>query len=156
MKKCFVAVLIIVLCFGFFQKVELSSIASSYGRGDYYFFVEGRESLGQFTTITTNGDTTILTCPTYKAETLKKSIKGRVLGESFCLTGDRADAGELIDRLKASVIKESKNGDIHSIYLYYGELDGESVELFGKRVNMQIVLKNGYMQVGYPVLLGSY
>lgn len=156
MKKYYIAIFLLLLICIIPHKTTLTAIASEQGRGEYAFIVDGKEQKGAFTKRFVNGDTTILYCNAYMACDMKKGIQNQILGESYSFTGDREDALDFIKKLQGKIVKESKTGEILSYYVYAGSLDSQAIDIGGKRVNMQIALQNGKIEVGIPIILGSY
>ena len=156
MKKYYIALILLLLLNFTIPKTNLTQIASEQGVGEYSFVVSGKVDSQDFTNSYKNGNTTILTCPAYLAESKKQSIKAEILGESYTFLGIESDALCLIDKLQAKVVKKSVVENITIYYLWSGSLNAKSVELFGQKVNMQIALTKGRVEVGVPVLLGSY
>ena len=156
MKKYYIALILLLLLNFFAPKIDLTQIAREQGVGEYSFVVSGHIQSQEFTSSYKNGDTTILTCPAYLAKSKKQTIKAEILGERYSFLGVESDALLLIDELEAKVVKKSVVDDITIYYLWSGNLNSKSIELFGQKVNMQIALTKGKVEVGIPVLLGSY
>lgn len=156
MKKFYIMIFVFLLVTCIPTKTEFTTVAEEYECGEYYFYVEGEEEKGEFSSATLNGETTVLKCPIYLASSQREKIKGKILGESFSVSQDRENISELVKKLGAKVVSESKVDGIYSVYLYAGSLNANVVSLFGESVNMQIALSNGKMHVGFPVILGSY
>ena len=156
MKKYYIAIFLLLFVNFIPQKTTLIDISEDIGRGEYLFIVEGKQEKGEFSSVFYNGNTTILTCPSYKAREKKDTIKCRILSQSLSFLGVESDALDVIKKLDAKIVQKSKTGDILSYYLWSGSLDSESVELFGEKVNMQIAITGGKVQIGIPILCGSY
>lgn len=156
MKKYYIIIFILIFILCIPAKTDFTVVAGEYECGEYYFYVEGREEKGQFTSSIPNGNTTILRCPIYTAELLKTNIKGKILGESFVVPYSKIELNSLVKKLGAKVVSEGEVDGIYSVYLYAGGVDAEPINLFGNKVNMQIAVTNGKMHVGFPILLGSY
>ena len=156
MKKYYIALLLLMLLNLIPQKTTLTQIAKEQGVGEYSFVVSGEYEGSEFDRIQKNGNITILTCPAYQAAQKKEDVKGEILGESFCFLGVESDADALIQKLQAKVVRKSTVDDITIYYLWSGSLNSESIELFSQKVNMQIAVTKGRIEVGVPVLLGSY
>ncbi len=156
MKKYYIALLLLLLLNFIPQKTTLTQIAKEQGVGEYTFVVSGEYESSEFKKTQKNGDLTILTCPAYQAIEKKEHVKGEILGESFCFLGVESDADAIIQELQAKVVKKSTVDDITIYYLWSGNLNSKSIELFSQKVNMQIAVTKGRVEVGVPVLLGSY
>lgn len=157
MKKIYIFAFCIIFLFVFLcQKESPTEKAQSFSAGEYYFFVEGEQEKGNFYSAIKNGSQTVLNCPLYEARERKSEIKGKILGESFCIVGNDEEARAYIDKINAKVLFCSETAGIYNYYLYADSIKGASVNLFGQKVNAQVAVAKGKVHVGFPILLGGY
>ena len=85
----------------------------------------------------------------------------------YSLTGEKAvfrfpseemaeeSARKLLKAHRATVVAEERVAGVQSVYAYSARL-GDGVRLFGKTVNLHIVLSGAIVQVGVPIVFGGY
>ena len=155
MKRYIVVVIILVLVL-LPKGAEFFTVASSYGVGEYCFYISGEVDEEHFQRVDKNGSDTIGYCSLINAPEVKKQYRGSINGESFTLTGTKLTVGEIVTKLDARVVSEGEVNGIYTVYLYTGRLNVNSIDLFGDKVNVQIALNGNKVTVGYPIILGSY
>ena len=64
-------------------------------------------------------------------------------------------ARKLLKAHRATVVAEERVAGVQSVYAYSARL-GDGVRLFGKTVNLHIVLSGAIVQVGTPIVFGGY
>lgn len=85
---------------------------------------------------------------------LFSELKDNMYGQSVHFAGTFDDIESIIDKSNGQVALEDSFDGFCNIYLL-GDF-GESVVINGKKVNMQIVYKDGFVTVGCPIILGCY
>ncbi len=103
----------------------------------------------------------------YSVSSQAKISKSLTVAEYFSKTGEKsvfamkskkeADryALKLLKEHRATVVCEENVAGVRSIYAYAPAL-GEGVSLFGKTVNLHLVVSAESLQVGVPLIFGGY
>ncbi|MCL2631459.1 MAG: YwmB family TATA-box binding protein [Firmicutes bacterium] len=144
--------LLLIASIGIFAFVFLTNgfvgLTSAH-KGDYTFYIED-----SFTARTGYTAHDFVGVSPWRAQYEKLKLKN-VVGESVIFQGTEEDIEELIKTMRVRVIyKESKNG-AESIYGFTNRIKN-SVEVNGKKVNVQFALRGTTVTVGSPVILGAF
>lgn len=157
MKRMFVFLFVLLcLCFVFSYK-KPSNMALQSLRGEYCLYLNSQsaENIPPFAKVIKNGAGQIIQCDisqmnelTFKkdevgGESVKVSVKDYTYEQICKILGFRSKKHyEFSDGLKT----------------FYGEAKcGEKFVFVGKeRINCEIAINNGYIYIGFPVILGSY
>ena len=130
---------------------RLCDLTSYIQDGTYSVCVEG-EVYSRYATHVSNGGDSVLTCSMVAAPYLYADL-GSVQGETVQFCGGQNELDRLVEALGFVDLVDSK---IEGCYYGYSARLGAGVLLDGKKVNCQIVVQNGTITVGYPLILGSY
>ena len=154
MKK-FIALVAICLGLLFLQNsYSLSSVSASY-EGTYTFYTLENFEDEQVEVIQC-GNGFLVSCDNQVATEIYTELDKELLqGESFCFDGDLQDIYQLLYKLNVTETSIEQVEDIYIIYGYSSML-GNSVEVDGEKINIQIALREDIITVGTPLILGSY
>lgn len=83
-----------------------------------------------------------------------KPVKDYVVGES--MTIKNFEVGSAIKTLNARVVKTEYLEDETIVIYAYTNLIRDDVEIFGKKVNLQIATRDETTVIGWPLILGSF
>lgn len=83
-----------------------------------------------------------------------KPVENCVVGESIEI--ENCEVASALSVLNARVVKTEYLEDGTTIIYAYSNLINEKVEVFGKKVNLQIATKNERTIIGWPLILGSF
>ena len=83
-----------------------------------------------------------------------KPVKDYIIGES--ITVKNLEVSSAIKTLNSRVIKTEYLEDNMIIIYAYSNLIKDSVDLFGRKVNLQIAIKGDETTIGWPLILGSF
>lgn len=103
---------------------------------------------------TGKGEYELVTDSPWKAQ-VEKLRAANVRGETMSFTGDESDFEALINKLNLKKTIYQNSSDAKTVYGYSRKLRGY-VYVDGEKVNIQIVLKDGQVIAGTPVIFGSY
>ena len=88
-------------------------------------------------------------------EELRLLPSSRIAGYSFQTTSESFDTAGFLRKMKAEVLSPTEVQGILCIYGYTPLLQG-GILADGKKINFQIVVRDGIVTVGTPVILGSF
>lgn len=147
MGKILFALLIIaaLLCVPF-TTVSAASLPDS---ATYYVYC-GYCEMGDVTDV---GGNLIVRCNGDNVRRILQTAQN-VYGVSATITGDHNTVREIISYFNLSYVANSIDGYL-CIY-GYTDLIPDYISVSGDKINLQIVLKEGVVYIGTPVLLGSY
>lgn len=101
------------------------------------------------------GDASIVRCSGSSAQKIKSQLKN-IQGESFrahnCTSKTKF---ELLNKYKKNVVMQ-ENIDNMQIFYCFDETLPRFVNVDGKKVNIQIVINNNEVNIGYPLILNGY
>ena len=83
-----------------------------------------------------------------------KPVKDCVIGES--ITIENCEVSAAIETLKARVVKTEYLEDGATVIYAFSNLIDEKVDVFGKKVNLQIAIRENRTTIGWPLILGSF
>ena len=138
-----------VLCMP--QRSSLAELTSYISDGTYVAYVGGYRT-SEYAVRFANGDDSILKADLRAARLLYEEI-GAPLGETVEFAGGGAELDGLVDVLRFELVA---GGEIEGCYYGYASRLGSGVMLNGREINCQIVVGDGRITVGYPLILGSY
>ena len=94
------------------------------------------------------------TCQIIKATKLESVFIGRIYGESF-KADKNFDAGKLVDRFNAKLVKVEVVNGIENYYYYSPKIKYKK-QLFGERVNIHVAVTKTQITIGSPIIFGSF
>lgn len=150
MRVLFSTLLIVSLLFAMFMFMP-TDIVSASKISDATVYIYCKTFDGEFIE-NGNGKIVIADSNTYKD--ILKSASG-IDGISFSFVGGQSDIDDLQNTLKLKIVYTETVDDIVCIYGYSSLVKG-SVNLDGKKINVQIAKSNDTISVGSPLILGSY
>ena len=150
MKKFIVFVLLSVFLFSIslfksefdFSKFNNVSVQVFLSNKDY-------KQLNKYSTIN-NGQGAIIYCDYNDYKNIKSNCSD-ISGVTFIFDGDKDTLLQLKNSLNVNVLKSSQNE-----FTGYTNYFDETIFLENKKVNVQAVLYDNKIYVGFPLLLGSY
>lgn len=80
-------------------------------------------------------------------------VSTKILGESFVISADQFD--NIFSKLNCKAVKTETFNDFLIIYAYT-PFNRNGVYIENEKINVQIVIKNTNMTVGWPLILGSF
>lgn len=83
-----------------------------------------------------------------------KPVKDCVIGES--ITIENCEVSSALETLKARVVKTEYLEDGATVIYAFSNLIDENVDVFGKKVNLQIAIRENRTTIGWPLILGSF
>ena len=156
MKRMFVFLFVLLcLCFVFSYK-KPSGVALENLKGEYSLYLNTQyNSIPSFAKATNNGDGQIVQCDLSLINELKFDSK-KIGGESVKVSMKDYTYGQICDILNFRKKKYYEFSD--GLQTFYGEAGyGEKFVYVGtERINCEIAINNGFIYVGFPVILGSY
>ena len=156
MKRMFVFLFVLLcLCFVFSYK-KPSGVALENLKGEYSLYLNTKyNSIPSFAKATNNGDGQIVQCDLSFINELKFDSK-KIGGESVKVSMKDYTYGQICDILNFRKNKYYEFSD--GLQTFYGEAGyGEKFVYVGtERINCGIAINNGFIYVGFPVILGSY
>lgn len=156
MKRMFVFLFVLLcLCFVFSYK-KPSGVALENLKGEYSLYLNTQyNSIPSFAKATNNGDGQIVQCDLSFINELKFDSK-KIAGESVKVSMKDYTYGQICDILNFRKKKYYEFSD--GLQTFYGEAGyGEKFVYVGtERINCEIAINNGFIYVGFPVILGSY
>lgn len=156
MKRMFVFLFVLLcLCFVFSYK-KPSGVALENLKGEYSLYLNTQyNSIPSFAKATNNGDGQIVKCDLSFINELKFDSK-KIGGESVKVSMKDYTYGQICDILNFRKKKYYEFSD--GLQTFYGEAGyGEKFVYVGtERINCEIAINNGFIYVGFPVILGSY
>ena len=156
MKRMFVFLFVLLcLCFVFSYK-KPSGVALENLKGEYSLYLNTQyNSIPSFAKATNNGDGQIVQCDLSFINELKFDSK-KIGGESVKVSMKDYTYDQICDILNFRKKKYYEFSD--GLQTFYGEAGyGEKFVYFGtERINCEIAINNGFIYVGFPVILGSY
>lgn len=156
MKRMFVFLFVLLcLCFVFSYK-KPSGVALENLKGEYSLYLNKQyNSIPSFAKATNNGDGQIVQCDLSFINELKFDSK-KIGGESVKVSMKDYTYGQICDILNFRKKKYYEFSD--GLQTFYGEAGyGEKFVYVGtERINCEIAINNGFIYVGFPVILGSY
>ena len=152
--KTLIVFIIIGLCFGFtdFFKVERNPLFEL-SNVERVCFVSAESYQNKSVEVVPCGDKFFNFCSLSVAKDNLDSFKKNIDGLQFYLNESTLE--ELVLQLNCQKVETSA---IDGMTIYYGYTPyyQDSVYLDGKKVNIQIVLKEGKVVVGFPMILTGY
>jgi len=134
---------------------NLTALNRLYSDAEYSFYVNSLPNeLPKGASITKNGAGFIVTTSAVDASMVLKSLP-KLEGHSFRFKGNEASVERVLAELKGVVLMREALEGIVLCYAYSDRL-GKSIVASGQKVNMQIALRDGFVTVGTPVILGSF
>lgn len=156
MKRMFVFLFVLLcLCFVFSYK-KPSSVALENLKGEYSLYLNSKSnSIPPFAKATNNGDGQIIQCDVSLMNELKFDSK-QIGGESVKVSVKDYTYEQICDILNFRSKKDYEFSD--GLQTFYGEADyGDKFVYIGtERINCEIAINNGFIYIGFPVILGSY
>ncbi len=156
MKRMFVFLFVLLcLCFVFSYK-KPSGVALENLKGEYSLYLNTRyNSIPSFAKATNNGDGQIVQCDLSFINELKFDSK-KIGGESVKVSMKDYTYDQICDILNFRKKKYYEFSD--GLQTFYGEAGyGEKFVYVGtERINCEIAINNGFIYIGFPVILGSY
>ena len=156
MKRMFVFLFVLLcLCFVFSYK-KPSGVALENLKGEYSLYLNTQyNSIPSFVKATNNGDGQIVQCDLSFINELKFDSK-KIGGESVKVSMKDYTYDQICDILNFRKKKYYEFSD--GLQTFYGEAGyGEKFVYVGtERINCEIAINNGFIYVGFPVILGSY
>lgn len=150
MKKFIVFVLLSVFLFSVsLFKSEFDF--SKFNNVNVQVFLSNKDykQLNNYSTID-NGQGAIIYCDYIDYKNIKSNCSD-ISGVTFIFDGDKNTLLQLKNSLNVSVLKSSQNE-----FTGYTNYFDETIFLENKKVNVQAVLYDNKIYVGFPLLLGSY
>lgn len=156
MKRMFVFLFVLLcLCFVFSHK-KPSNVALENLKGEYSLYLNTQSnSIPPFAKATNNGDGQIIQCDVSLINELKFDSK-EIGGESVKVSLKDYTYEQICDILN---FRSNKNYEFSDgLKTFYGEAGyGEKFVYVGtERINCEIAINNGFIYIGFPVILGSY
>ena len=156
MKRMFVFLFVLLcLCFVFSHK-KPSNVALENLKGEYSLYLNTQSnSIPSFAKATNNGDGQIIQCDVSLINELKFDSK-EIGGESVKVSLKDYTYEQICDILNFRSKKDYEFSD--GLKTFYGEAGyGEKFVYVGtERINCEIAINNGFIYIGFPVILGSY
>lgn len=156
MKRMFVFLFVLLcLCFVFSHK-KPSNVALENLKGEYSLYLNTQSnSIPPFAKSTNNGDGQIIQCDVSLINELKFDSK-EIGGESVKVSLKDYTYEQICDILNFRSKKDYEFSD--GLKTFYGEAGyGEKFVYVGtERINCEIAINNGFIYIGFPVILGSY
>lgn len=156
MKRMFVFLFVLLcLCFVFSYK-KPSRVALENLKGEYSLYLNTQSnSIPPFAKATNNGDGQIIQCDVSLINELKFDSK-EIGGESVKVSLKDYTYEQICDILNFRSKKDYEFSD--GLKTFYGEASyGEKFVYVGtERINCEIAINNGFIYIGFPVILGSY
>lgn len=156
MKRMFVFLFVLLcLCFVFSYK-KPSGVAFENLKGEYSLYLNTQyNSIPSFAKATNNGDGQIVQCDLSFINELKFDSK-KIGGESVKVSMKDYTYDQICDILNFRSKKDYEFSD--GLQTFYGEAGyGEKFVYVGtERINCEIAINNGFIYIGFPVILGSY
>ena len=146
---------LLCLCFVFSYK-KPSSVALENLKGEYSLYLNSKSnSIPPFAKATNNGDGQIIQCDVSLMNELKFDSK-QIGGESVKVSVKDYTYEQICDILNFRSKKDYEFSD--GLQTFYGEADyGEKFVYVGTEIiNCEIAINNGFIYIGFPVILGSY
>lgn len=152
MKKFLALVLVAVVVLTYPKPMSLASLASYVKEGSYSLYLSGYAN-SPYAVRLDNGGDTILVTDVARAEAVLKGREG-VIGETVSFAGAQAELEELLSVLRLSVVSSTRG----SVLCIYGKSSvlPQGIKVDGREINCQIVVAEGRITVGYPLIMGSY
>ena len=156
MKRMFVFLFVLLcLCFVFSYK-RPSSVALENLKGEYSLYLNSKSnSIPPFAKATNNGDGQIIQCDVSLMKELKFDSK-HIGGESVKVSLKDYTYEQICEILNFRSKKDYEFSD--GLQTFYGEAGyGKKFVYVGtERINCEIAINNGFIYIGFPVILGSY
>ena len=156
MKRMFVFLFVLLcLCFVFSYK-KPSGVALENLKGEYSLYLNTQyNSIPSFAKATNNGDGQIVQCDLSFINELKFDSK-KIGGESVKVSMKDYTYDQICDILNFRKKKYYEFSD--GLQTFYSEAGyGEKFVYVGtERINCEIAINNGFIYIGFPVILGSY
>lgn len=120
--------------------------------GSVQFFLSNQCSQLEYATVTPNGKGSIVEADVKFDEVLEKTL-GDYTGKTYILSGDANDFSKIKSLYQVKVdVEQSKSDNI----LGYTTKFDKGIIIGGKKINIQMLMKDGKIYIGTPILLGSY
>lgn len=156
MKRMFVFLFVLLcLCFVFSHK-KPTNVALENLKGEYSLYLNTQSnSIPPFAKATNNGYGQIIQCDVSLINELKFDSK-EIGGESVKVSLKDYTYEQICDILNFRSKKDYEFSD--GLKTFYGEAGyGEKFVYVGtERINCEIAINNGFIYIGFPVILGSY
>ena len=158
MRKFFIFVAFII-CFimvGFCKYDAINFSLEECANPKYYFYVSlnNAEQVSDGHYIR-NGEGGIIALNQNELDLLDSFDINKIYGKSIQFEADEQQYNNFLQRTNFKVVK-TETFDSFSIIYGYNEEFGESVSLYGEKVNIQIAKRGNVVCVGFPLILGSY
>lgn len=156
MKRMFVFLFVILcLCFVFSYK-QNSSAAIEKLDGVYSLYLNSScDNIPSFAKVVQNGSGQIVECEIAQMGNLFVDEQ-KIMGESIRLNSNNYTYDQICNIFNFRVKKAYEFSD--GLQTFYGEASyGDRYVYVGsKKINCEIAINNGFIYVGFPVILGSY
>lgn len=156
MKRMFVFLFVLFcLCFVFSYK-KPATLALENLKGEYCLYLNSNcESLPAFAKVTQNGAGQIVCCDISQMNDLFVDER-LVAGESVKVEQKDYTFEQICKKLNFVAKKNYEFSD--GLKTFYGEAEyGDKFVFVGTdKINCEIAINNGFIYVGFPVILGSY
>ena len=131
----------------------------NYENATYFFYISGVSNESIFAHKNVDyvkcGDSYIISCEA-KATSVVESLDTNILGESVRIKEYSSSVlNGILNKYLDMVVKCENIDDMKILYCYDKSLD-RSVDLFDKKVNVQIVIRSNQIDIGYPLILNGF
>lgn len=151
MKKIIALTIVAICALCAPEPKPLHELTSYIQDGTYVVYAEGYVT-SPYARRIDNGGHTVLVAKTSAASHVFEGA-GNVLGESVSFSGGQAELDGLIRALGMVAVWES---EFEGCYYGWSAHLPEGVMISGRKVNCQIVVQDGEITVGWPLIMGSY
>ena len=156
MRKFFIFVAFIV-CFiiAGFCKYDAVNFAFNQSADPKYYFYVTLNTQTEDNHYTQNGNGGIICLGYNELDLLDTFDINTLYGESVKFYGNDNDFEKLIKKYNLSIVLQEKFDNFNIVY-GYNKILGDAVEINGKKVNVQIAKRGNEINVGFPLIMGSY
>ena len=156
LAKRFIVFLLIIGCVAVIvPQSNFLQVVAIYQDAEYCFYVNSLPvRLSPQADVVANGSGYIVAVSGQYADVVFKELN-KIEGYSFKFEGSANGAEKVLAGLRASVVSKEELGDISLCYAYSG-LINNFITLDDTKINIQIALRDGFVTVGIPLILGSF
>jgi len=146
-----------IVCFIVAGFCKYDAINFSFGKSadpKYYFYVSLANDIDDSRYVK-NGNGGIICLEKNEIDLINEYDITKLYGTSISFTGNDEDVKNLLNAYDVKIIKKENFDGLETFY-GYSKMLAKGVNLYGTEVNIQIAKRDNAINVGFPILLGSY
>ncbi len=106
--------------------------------------------------IINSANNSIIVCDFDNAKNIKKNINNQILSESIRIDNySQKNYDEILNKYNNYILKTEKVDNYEIIYCYDSSLE-KFINIFDKKINIQIAISKNQINIGYPLILNGF